>query len=56
MSYAGIRDEIVLFALQEHIELWSKDEYEKMIAQEPEDFSQIADEIFGKSDGSENSQ
>ena len=49
MKYAGIESEIVLFALQEQIEIWSKEEYEKMIAEEPEDFAQIADEIFGNS-------
>jgi MraZ protein len=48
-KYAGIESEVMLFALQEHIEIWSKTEYEKMIAQEPEDFAQIADEIFGNS-------
>ena len=46
MKYAGLGSNVVLFALQEQIEVWSKEEYEKMIAQEPEDFSQIADEIF----------
>jgi MraZ protein len=51
VSYAGIESDVVLFALQEQIEIWSKAEYEKMIAQEPEDFAQIADEIFGHSAG-----
>lgn len=47
VSYAGVGSEVVLFALQEQIEIWSKKEYGKMIDKEPEDFSQIADEIFG---------
>ncbi len=53
VKYAGIGSTVVLFALQEQIEIWSEEEYDKMIAQEPEDFSQIADEIFGNSDNNE---
>jgi len=36
-----------LFAYHEQIEIWSKENYEAIIAAEPEDFSVIADEIFG---------
>jgi len=53
VKYAGIGSTVVLFALQEQIEIWSEEEYDKMIAQEPEDFSQIADEVFGNSDNNE---
>jgi len=47
MEYGGIDKEVVLFAYAEQIELWSKEAYEAMLANEPEDFSSIADEIFG---------
>jgi MraZ protein len=46
-EYAGIDKELVLFAYHEQIEIWSKEKYEQMLAEEPDDFSQIADDIFG---------
>ena len=49
MKYAGIDTDVVLFALQEQIEIWSIDQYEDMLAEEPDDFSEIADDIFGNS-------
>ncbi|MEL6389681.1 MAG: division/cell wall cluster transcriptional repressor MraZ [Bacteroidota bacterium] len=49
MDFAEINKEIVLFAYRDHIEVWAKDKYESMIDDEPEDFSAIADEIFGGS-------
>jgi MraZ protein len=53
MEYGGIGKEVVLFAYGEQIELWAKDAYDAMLANEPEDFSAIADEVFG--DGSKSS-
>lgn len=47
VEYAGIDKDAVLFAYHEQIEIWSKEEYDKMLNSEPENFSQIADEIFG---------
>jgi len=47
IEYAGITKDIVLFAYHEQIEIWSKEVYEKVIGEEPEDFSTLADEIFG---------
>lgn len=47
VKYASITDKVMLFAMQQQIEIWSIEEYEKMISQEPEDFAQIADDIFG---------
>ena len=49
VKYADINNTVMLFAIQQQIEIWSLEEYEKMISQEPEDFSQIADDIFGNS-------
>lgn len=49
IEYAGIEKEVILFAYQEQIEVWSKKEYQKMCDMEPEDFAEIADEIFGDS-------
>lgn len=47
LEYAGIENEVVLFAYQSQIEIWSKGQYETMINLEPDDFSEIADEVFG---------
>ena len=45
--YAGIQKEVVLFAYLDQIEIWAKDAYKEMIDQEPEDFSELAEEVFG---------
>lgn len=47
IEYAEIGSELVLFAYQDQIEIWSKARYEAMIAEEPEDFSTIANDVFG---------
>lgn len=47
IAYAGIKKDLVLFAYYEHIEIWSKDAYDKVLAQEPEDFSELAEGLFG---------
>jgi len=47
IEYAELSQDLVLFAYHEQIEIWSKENYEAIIAAEPEDFSVIADEIFG---------
>ncbi len=53
IDYGGIESEIVLFAYQDQIEIWSKERYEEMISQEPEDFSDIANRVFGGNDADE---
>ena len=50
IEYAGISDDLMLFAYQDQIEIWAKEKYEEMISQEPEDFSSIANDIFGSMD------
>lgn len=47
VEYASLGKEVILFAYHEQIELWSEEEYQKMLEQEPENFSEIADDIFG---------
>lgn len=46
-DYAGIDKDVVLFAYQQQIEIWSKEAYEAMLNQEPDDFASIAEGIFG---------
>jgi MraZ protein len=38
MEYAGIEKDMVLLAFTDIIEIWSKEDYERMIETEPEDF------------------
>jgi len=47
LEYAEIKGEVVLFAYQDQIEIWSKKRYEEMTSDEPDDFSSIADSVFG---------
>ncbi len=47
LDYAGIEREIVLFAYQEQIEIWDKKAYEAMLDEEPENFSELAEKIWG---------
>jgi len=47
MSYAGLKKDLILFAYQEQIEIWSKKNYDIMLNSEPDNFSIIADEVFG---------
>ena len=46
-EYAGLGKEVVLFAYHEQIEIWSKEHYAAMISTEPEEFSDLAAEVFG---------
>jgi MraZ protein len=49
MEYAGIEKDIVLFAYSNRIEVWSKQDYDKLMAEEAgEDFSSLAEEVMGK--------
>jgi MraZ protein len=47
IEYAGIQKELVLFAYQDQVEIWAKEAYEQMIGDEPENFSELAEEVFG---------
>jgi len=50
LEYAAIKNEVVLFAYQDQVEVWSTEYYEQMTSDEPEDFSSIADSVFGDDD------
>ena len=47
LEYAGAEKEVVLFAYHEQIEIWSKKNYEQMLQAEPEEFSELAEDVFG---------
>jgi MraZ protein len=50
IEHAGLSKEVILFAYQEQIEIWSKDQYLAELNNEPDDFSELADEVFGGGD------
>lgn len=47
LEYAGIEREIVLFGWGNKIELWSPENYNKMLNSEPADFAKLAEEVMG---------
>ena len=55
LEYAGITEsEIVLLAYGNKIEVWSKAEDNKMLSEEPEDFSALAEEVMSRRSNQEN--
>lgn len=46
-EYALLDKELMLLAYHEQIEIWAKDRYAAMLEDEPEEFSQLAAEVFG---------
>jgi len=55
LEYAGIDKEVVLSAYNDRIEIWAADQYESLLDEEPEDFSDLAEEVLGKADGKKES-
>jgi MraZ protein len=47
MDYAGISKEVVLFAYFDRIEVWDKKIYDNLLTDEPDDFSNLAEEVMG---------
>lgn len=48
LTYSGATTDVVLLAYGNKIELWSKAGYDKMLSEEPEDFSALAEEVMSK--------
>lgn len=51
--YAGIEKEIVLTAFSNRVEIWAKGVYQKLLTNEPEDFSSLAEDVMGKKENKE---
>lgn len=47
LDYAGIDKDVVLSAYNDRIEMWDTDAYEKIMANEPKDFSALAEAVLG---------
>ncbi len=47
LEYADIEKNIILSAYNDRIEMWSKEEYDKLLDDEPDDFSDLAQDVLG---------
>ncbi len=56
LDYGGIDKDVVIFAYHDRMELWSKEEYDKLLDEEPEDFLSLAEEVMGKVRKAENKE
>ncbi|MEO1517787.1 MAG: division/cell wall cluster transcriptional repressor MraZ [Bacteroidota bacterium] len=56
LEYAGVGKDVVLFAVNDHIEIWASDQYDSQMETEPEDFSGLAEEVMGGQDPAENGE
>ena len=50
LEYAGIEKEAILFAIDDRIEVWAKEKYDNLMDAEPENFSDLAEEVMGDID------
>lgn len=48
LEYAGVDKDLVLFAYANRIEVWAREEYDKMMNDDTEDFASLAEEVMGK--------
>jgi MraZ protein len=48
LEYAEVEKEVVLSAYNDRIEVWAKEEYDRVLDEEPDDFSDLAEEVLGK--------
>lgn len=54
IQYAGIEKQIVLLAFLNQVEIWSKSAYEEMIADEPESFGELSEQLFKNTEQKDN--
>ena len=47
LEYAEIEKEAILFAYNDRIEIWAKDKYNDFLDEDPEQFSDLAEEVLG---------
>ncbi|MEM7102592.1 MAG: division/cell wall cluster transcriptional repressor MraZ [Bacteroidota bacterium] len=53
LEWAGIEKEAILSTMFNYIEIWSKDNWEMELTNEPEDFSDLAQKVLGDKKESE---
>ena len=49
-NFASLDKDIVMASVVNKIEIWDKDEYEKAVSYEAEDFADLAEEVMGDND------
>ena len=54
LEYAGIEKDVVLFAYNNRIEVWSKKNYHQQMDEEPRDFVKLSEQVMGKVNGNIN--
>ena len=47
LEYAGIQKDVILFAINDRVEIWAKEKYDNLIDEEPENFSDLAEDVMG---------
>lgn len=50
MEYAGIQQDVIIYAYGDQIEIWAKEAYERMMDNAPKDFATLAEKILGHKD------
>ena len=53
-NFAAISKDIVMASVVNKIEIWDKDEYEKAVSYDPEEFANLAEEVMGENDAEPN--
>ena len=48
-EYAGINKDVILFAVNDRIEIWAKENFDQLMDEEPADFSDLAEDVMGQS-------
>jgi MraZ protein len=46
-EWAGIDKDVIVSAINNRIEIWAKDQYDQILADEPEDYSDLAEDVLG---------
>ena len=47
LEYAGVGKTVVLSAYNGRVEMWNKEDYDNLLDEEPDDFSDLADDVLG---------
>ncbi len=47
LEWAGIDKDVILSPINDRIEIWSKDQYDQLIDSEPDNFSDLAEDVLG---------
>ena len=50
LKFAGIAQDVVLASVVNKVEIWDKNEYEKAVSYDPDEFALLAEEVMGGAD------